>query len=100
MATQNVPTLDELKAQLNITDNADYTLLVRILAAAVAYVSGLCPDSFAADATVPNPVKQATLMLGAFWYENRELGVYGTGTISTVPFGFEELIAQHRRWAF
>jgi Phage gp6-like head-tail connector protein len=100
MATTNVPTLDELKAQLNVTDAADDTLITRLLAAAVAYVTGLCPDSFAVDATVPDPVKQATLMLGAFWFENRELGVYGTGTISTVPFGFDELIMDYRGWAF
>lgn len=99
MATQNVPTLAELKAQLNVTDTADDTLLTRILAAAVAHVTGLCPDSFASDATVPDPVKHAVLMLGAHLYENRESSVYGTGTIS-VPFGFDDLIGNHRTWAF
>lgn len=100
MATANLPTLDELKAQLNITDTADDTILTRILAAAVAHVTGLCPDSFADDATVEEPVRQAVYMLAAHWFENREAGVYGTGTVTSVPLGFDDIISAYRAWAF
>lgn len=99
MAT-NEPTLDDLKAQLNVTDSADDMLLMRILASAIAHVTGLCPDSFAADATVPDPVKHATLMLAAHLFENRESSFIGSGTVTSVPFGFDDLIAPYRAWAF
>lgn len=100
MPAANLPTLAELKAQLNITDNADDTPLTRMLAAAIAHVTTLCPDSFADDATVPDPVKHAALMLTAHLYENRESIVYGNGTISSVPLGFDDLILPYRAWAF
>ncbi|RAI43981.1 head-tail connector protein [Rhodoplanes roseus] len=100
MTAANLPTLADLKAQLNITDDADDTLLTRVLGAAVGYVAKLCPDSFADTATVPEPVKHATLMHAAALYENREAATYGTGAMETAPLGFDDLIGPYRGWAF
>ena len=91
--------LADLKAQLNITFDQDDTLLQRLLDVATVHTEGFCGEDGFPD-PVPAPLQQATLMLAAHLYENRETSVYGTGTISTVPLGFFDLIAPYRAWVF
>ena len=95
--------LTALKQQLNITFDHDDVLLQRLLDVAIAHTKSLCGDRYytGASGLVPvTPIQQATLMLAAHLYENRETSVYGTGTISTVPLGYYDFIAPYREWAF
>lgn len=50
----------------------------------------------ATAATVPAPIRQAILMLGAHYYANREAGLVGVSG-SEMPLAVEALIAPYRR---
>jgi gp6-like head-tail connector protein len=85
-------TLDELNAQ-----QEDASLLIAIIAAAIAHTENLCgplPDP------PPDDLIAAVKLLCGHLYENREDTIYGTGTVSSVPNGYAELILNHRQWAF
>lgn len=86
----------ELKAQLNLDSDTEDTFLADKIDAAEAYASsfigGPIPDP------VPAAIKQAVLMLAAFWYEAREAATVG-GNPYAVPFGVHDLLQAHRAWA-
>jgi len=102
-----VTALDALKAHLNILDDTDDALLTDKIEAAVAFTShhvgALDSDTGAPVAlswdTAPADVRQAILMLGAHWYENREATLIGIGGAET-PIGYFDLLLAHRRWVF
>lgn len=89
-------TVDELKAQLNLEHDLDDALLAQKIAAAEAYAA-----SYIGEAAVPDPcpagIKQAVLMLAAFWYEVREAASFG-GSAYEVPFGVHDLLRPHKAW--
>jgi Phage gp6-like head-tail connector protein len=85
-------TRDELNGQ-----QEDGNLLIAITKAAIAHVETLCGTL---TDPVPDELIAAVKMLCGHLYENRELGIYGTGTFSNLPSGFDELILNHRVWAF
>lgn len=92
--------LASLKAQLNITDDADDDLLTGKIAAAEASVSAdIGADDPVTYADAPADLREAILMLAAHFYENREAVLVGVGA-SPLPFGYEHLINPHRKWAF
>lgn len=82
-----------LKAHLNIVGTEDDTLLSQKLAAAEAFATSYCGETFTDP--LPAAVEQAVLMLAAHWYENREAAVVGA-TASTIPFGVHQLLSPHR----
>ncbi|SOC23152.1 head-tail connector protein [Rhodobacter maris] len=88
-------TLPELKAQLNLDHDLDDALLSHLIDAAEAYAASFT------GARLPDPlpatIRQAVLMLAAFWYETREAALSGTAPAS-VPFGVHELLQAHRAW--
>ncbi len=92
--------ISDLKAQLNITDEADDDMLERCLSAAEAftasYVGGETPVAYA-DA--PADLRQAILLLAAHWFENREATLIGINA-TELPLGFYELANSHREWVF
>ncbi len=86
------------KAHLNVTIDADNTLIGDKLAAAKAFVAAYTasdPDS----GTAPAPVREAVLQLTAHLYENREASLVGI-TAQHLPFGFLDLLANYRAFAF
>jgi hypothetical protein len=85
-------TREELNAQ-----QEDSSLLIAIIAASIAHTENLCGTL--ADPP-PDDLVAAIKLLCGHLYENRELGIYGTGTFSNLPSGYEELILNHRQWAF
>jgi hypothetical protein len=100
--------LDELRIEdvaphLNFTDSElvkdgpTSQILHDLITAAIAHTETLC-------GTLTNPVApeviQAIKMLVAHLYENRETTIYGSGTVSSVPFGYDELILNFKAWAF
>ncbi len=88
-------TVPELRVQLNLESEDDDTLLAQKIDAAEAYASsyicGAIPDP------APAAIRQAVLMLAAFWYEAREAATTG-GNPYLIPFGVHDLLQAHRAW--
>jgi hypothetical protein len=91
-------TLDQAKAHLNVTFDADDALLTDKLAAAKAWVSAYTACDPDAD-TAPAPIREAVLQLTAHMYQNREVNLVGI-TAMALPFGFLDLLAPYRAFAF
>ncbi|WP_234680799.1 head-tail connector protein [Bradyrhizobium monzae] len=91
-------TLDQAKAHLNVTIDADDTLLTDKLAAAKAWIGAYTASDPDVNGT-PAPVNEAVLQLTAHLYENREASLVGL-TASALPFGFLDLLAPYRAFAF
>lgn len=101
--------LDEaaLRGQLNMTedeaDEIDEAVLTRFLDAAKAHTRAQL--GFALDDVeefpegTPADVEHGILMLAAHWFEQREATISGT-IIATVPLGYDDIIANHRRYSF
>jgi uncharacterized phiE125 gp8 family phage protein len=49
--------------------------------------------------TVPEPLKQAILLLISHWYENRE-PVTTNGSPANIPFTIDALVSQYKIWRF
>jgi uncharacterized phage protein (predicted DNA packaging) len=93
-------TTDDLKAHLNVTTDADDALLADKLAAAEQWVAGYTGTDIDADpADVDEPIKEAVRQLAAHLYENREASLVGVSA-EQLPFGFLDLLAPYRAWAF
>lgn len=90
--------LYDLKAHLNITIDADDALLADKLAAAKAWVSSYTASDVDADGT-PAPINEAVRQLTAHLYSNREATLIGI-TAQSLPFGFLDLLASYRAFAF
>ncbi|HEV7285920.1 MAG TPA: head-tail connector protein [Kaistia sp.] len=95
--------LTALKQHCNILDDADNDVLTRVLAAASAHVERQLgyklTDTEQFPEGAPADVEQAILMLAAHWFENREASIVGV-TAQSVPFGFDEIIREHRSYSF
>lgn len=91
-------TLDQAKAHLNVTTAFDDALITDKLAAAKAWVSAYTGGDVDADDT-PAPVLEAVLILTAQLYDNREISTQGI-TAQQLPFGFLDLLANYRAFAF
>ena len=92
--------LADLKAQLNITDDADDALLERKIAAAEAAVTGdIGADDPVTYDAAPADLREAVLMLAAHLYENREAVLVGVGA-EALPLGYDHLVQSHRKWVF
>lgn len=91
-------TLADLKAHLNLTTDQDDQLLTGKLEAASAWVGAYTASDPSLDST-PAPMNEAILQLAAHLYENREASLVGV-TASALPFGFLDLLAHYRAFAF
>jgi hypothetical protein len=101
-----VVTLEDLKAQLNFTDDIgeeDDPLLEGKIAAAQGHIERLLgfriADRFGGEDQEPVPpsLAEAVLQLAAWWYEQREAA---GGGMQEVPFGVSELVAEFRGFTF
>lgn len=90
--------LEAAKAHLNVTIDADDALIGDKLAAAKAFVAAYTASDPDSD-TSPAPVREAVLQLTAHLYENREASLVGI-TAQHLPFGFLDLLANYRAFAF
>lgn len=91
-------TLDQAKAHLNVTMDVDNDLIAGKLATAKAWVGAYTASDPDADGT-PAPIGEAVLQMTAHLYENREVSLVGV-TASELPFGFLDLLAPYRAFAF
>ncbi|MCO6390555.1 phage gp6-like head-tail connector protein [Aliihoeflea aestuarii] len=95
--------LDDLKAQCNVTDDADDAVIARCLLADHMHIEAMLgrhlhdEDEFPGG--LPADVEQAILMVGAHFYENREATLVGV-TALPLPMGVEQIIANHRSYTF
>lgn len=94
-----VITVADIKAHLNITDDADNSLLEQYVEAAEGWIEIFTGVTFATLTPVPASLKQAIRMLAGSFYENREDVLVGISAES-VPHGVHELIAPFRNWSF
>ena len=91
--------VDDAKAHLNITTEADDALIEGKIEAAEAWVSRWLDTPLAEMAEVPGDLKEAVRQLVGHLYENREATLIGV-TAEEVPFGIWDIINQHRAWSF
>lgn len=87
--------VEELKEQLNLDHHLDDALLRQKLEAAEAYAASYIGGPILDPC--PAAIKQAVLMLAAFWYEAREAATFG-GNPMPIPFGAHDLLRAHRAW--
>jgi len=88
-------TVPELKAQLNLDHDLDDALLSHQIEAAEAHVASFIGSPLTDP--LPAAIRQAVLMLAAYWYETRETAQAG-GAPFAVPFGVHDLLQPHRVW--
>lgn len=102
-------TVNDLKAQLNITGDGENAILTRLLAVAQAHVERLLGFKLAEQfpplagpppvSTVPADLEHAVYMLAADLYENREASLVGVSA-QAVPFGVAEIVNEYRNYTF
>lgn len=99
-------TLDQLKAQVRTAFDDEDDVLQHYLDAAEEYVRGFVSDIGDTDSPpqpVPETVNQATLLIAAAWYQNRESVVNtsrGNEAPQEIPYGAQQLLNQLRSWSF
>jgi uncharacterized phage protein (predicted DNA packaging) len=87
-----------LKAHLNVTTDDDDALLADKIAAASEWVASYIGGSVNGDDT-PAPINEAIRQLAGHLYANREATLVGV-TAQSLPFGFLDLLANYRAFAF
>jgi uncharacterized phage protein (predicted DNA packaging) len=99
-------TVDQLKAQVRTAFDDEDDVLQHYLNAAEEYVRDFVPDIGDEDSPpqpVPDSINQATLLIAASWYQNRE-SVVGTSrgneAPQEIPYGAMQLLNQLRTWSF
>lgn len=91
--------VSDLKAHLNVTTEADDTLIGDKIAAAEGWIAAFTGADWPPTDPVAEPLKEAIRQLAAHLYENREASLVGV-TAQTLPFGLLDLLAPYRAWAF
>ncbi|MEM1287127.1 MAG: head-tail connector protein [Pseudomonadota bacterium] len=96
-----IVTLADAKAQLNITDAVDDTLIAQKLEAAQNHIERLLGFEIATQypTDVPAALKEAVLQLASWWFEQREAGITGT-IVNTVPYSVQDIVTEYRNWSF
>jgi hypothetical protein len=92
-------TVENLKRHLNLeaSDTTEDAILTEKISVATAFV-----ESYTGGAVTnasPEPLNEAIRQLAAHLFENREASLVGV-TAKELPFGFLDLIAPYRAWAF
>lgn len=100
-----IVTVEEMKDQLGFgseTGSFDDKLIERKIEASQDHVERLLGyklnEEYPGD-TVPASLKEATRLLVAHWYENREASIVGL-SVQEIPYGIRELIREYRKWSF
>jgi uncharacterized phage protein (predicted DNA packaging) len=99
-----LPTIDELKAHINLDHDEDNDLLKTYANAAKITIENYLnrklynasvPDSDSNGIVVNDAIKVAVLMLVSHWYDNRE-AVTINGNVSALPLAYQMLINPYR----
>lgn len=86
--------LENFKIHMNITDDADDAILAQKLAVAEAWVIEIVGIEYVPPKP---PIAEATRMLAAHLYEQREATLIGA-TAQEMPFGVMDPLGPYRRW--
>jgi len=100
LSTEDIVSLADLKAHLNVTLDADDGVLTSKLQAARRHIEAWCGSLEDFEDGVPDDLKEAMKQLAGHLYESREATFIGQGSVTEVPLGFHELIGPYRRWEF
>ncbi|MEX0404053.1 head-tail connector protein [Aquibium sp. LZ166] len=98
-----IVSVEDAKAHMNITTDADDDLIAGKIGAAEAWIGKFI--GFALDDAetfpdgTPEPLKEAVRQLTAHLYENREATVVGI-SMSDVSPGLFDLMSPYREWSF
>lgn len=84
---------------MNVTEDADDTLIANKIAAAEAWIGQFIGADLSALAPMPEPLKEAARQLVAHLYENREATLVGLSATEVTP-GLFDLMAPYREWVF
>lgn len=95
----SIITVEDAKAHLNITTDADDALIAAKIDAAEAWIGRWLATPFADMAEVPGDLKEAARQLVGHLYENREATLVGIPA-DELPLGFWDLIGPHRAYSF
>jgi hypothetical protein len=95
--------LTDLKAQANVTGDADDALLTRLLSVATKMVEkqlgyALDDDDILPDGA-PADLEHAVYLVATHLYENREATLIGL-TGQALPLGVPEILAEHRNYTY
>lgn len=99
-----LPTIEELKAHINLDHDEDNALLATYANAAKTTIESYLnrklyndsvPDSDSNGIVINDAIKVAILMLAGHWYDNRE-AVTINGNASTLPLAYQMLINPYR----
>jgi uncharacterized phage protein (predicted DNA packaging) len=88
-----------LKQHANISHADDDALLQHYLNAAEGWIADYIGRPIAQFTPLPAQLTQATLLLAAYWYEQREAGAFNV-SINAIPFGVIDLVQPFRQWNF
>lgn len=100
-------TLEQIRAHLSLTDDlgtADDGLIENQVAAAQNHIERILGFQIeetyggAGQQAVPPALKQAVLMLAAWWYDCRETA--GMGSANEMPFGVASIVNEFREFTF
>lgn len=91
--------LDSAKAHLNISDDADDTLIEAKIAAAEGHVESYLGKALSEFDPMPAVIPEAILQLVGHLFENREASLVGVSS-ELAPLGFYDLLAPHREYVF
>lgn len=95
-----IVTLDDMKAHLGVTDDADDALILDKISAAQAYMEASLGYEIETEFTsVPSDITEAVKQQTAHFYENREATIVGVSVLMT-PAAVEQTIANRRRYAW
>lgn len=94
----SIVTADELREHSNLSDEDSDEFLEQKIAAAEDWCAAIVGQALTEFDPLPAAVKEAVLRISADLYENRE--ATAPNSMSALPIGVAELLAQHRNWAF
>lgn len=100
----NLPTIEELKQQVNVDHDDDDNLLLTYSSAAKTTIENYInrklyedsvPDDCSNGMVINNVIKVAILMLVAHWYDNREAVAVNSSAV-VLPLAYQMLINPYR----
>lgn len=98
-----IVTVEDMKAELGITEDTDDAMIAAKIDAAQAHLEALLgyeiATEFASPLVVPADLVGAVKMLAANAYENREASLVGLAAIET-PFGVWDIVANRRNYSW
>ncbi len=91
-----IVTLEEAKAHLGVTIDADDALIADLIDEAQSFIEGWLGYEIDSD-DHPDDLAFAVKALAAHWYENREASMVGL-SITAAPLSVQDILANRRNY--